>query len=52
MTAAHNSVVITGDQFSIFVYADTTGWTDKYLFFQDVPSSVEAGKDFAVTLKN
>lgn len=51
MTAAHNSVVNTGDQFSIFVYADTTGWTDKYLFFQDVPSSVEAGKDFAVTLK-
>lgn len=51
MTAAHNSVVNTGDQFSIFVYADTTGWTDKYLFFQDVPSSVEAGKEFAVTLK-
>ena len=24
---------------------------DKYLFFQDIPSSVEAGKDFAVTLK-
>ena len=24
MTAAHNSVVNTGDQFSIFVYADTT----------------------------
>lgn len=51
MTAAHNSVVNTGDQFSLFVYADTTGWTDKYLFFQDVPSSVEAGKEFAVTLK-
>ena len=51
MTAAHNSVVNNGDQFSIFLYTDTTGWSDKYLFFQDALSSVEAGKEFAVTLK-
>lgn len=50
-TVAYNSVVNTGDQFSVYLYADTTGWSDKYLFFQDVPSSIDAGKEFAVTLK-
>lgn len=46
-----NAAVLTdGDEMTVFLYGDTTSWSDKYLYFQDVPKSVTAGEEFKVSV--
>ena len=39
-----------GDEMTLFLMGDTTSWSDKYLYFQDVPKSVTAGEEFKVSV--
>ena len=39
-----------GDKLNIFFYGDTTNYSDRYLYFENVPTSVETGKEFTVTV--
>lgn len=46
-----NAAVLTdGDEMTVFLYGDTTNWSDKYLYFQDVPETVTAGEEFKVSV--
>lgn len=49
-TVAYNTVLKSGDELSFFLYSDTSGWSDKYLYFKDMPSKTEAKVAFNVTL--
>ena len=49
-TVANDTVLKTGDELEIFLYGDTSKGTDKYLYFSNIPSSVETEKEFSVTL--
>ena len=44
------AVLEDGDEMTLFLMGDTTGWSDKYLYFQDVPKSVTAGEEFKVSV--
>ena len=44
------AVLNDGDELNVFLYGDTTGWSDKYLYFQNVASSVDVNQELAVTL--
>ncbi len=49
-TYANTTVLKTGDELSVFLYTDTTNWSDTYLYFQDVPASVQAGNEISATV--
>nr|WP_296156060.1 Ig-like domain-containing protein [uncultured Blautia sp.] len=49
-TVANNTVLKSGDELSFFFYSDTKNWSDKYLYFKDLPSKAEAKVAFNVTL--
>ena len=49
-TYANTTVLNNGDSVTVFVLADTQKWSDRYLYFENVPASVEAGKEFTVTV--
>ena len=49
-TDADTSVLNSGDELEIFLYADTSNWSDMYLYFENVPKQVEAGQEFSVTV--
>lgn len=44
------AVLEDGDEMTLFLMGDTTSWSDKYLYFQDVPKSVTAGEEFKVSV--
>lgn len=48
---ANTTVLKTGDELSIFMYADTTNWSDKFLYFEDVPTEHCVG-EISVTVKS
>nr|WP_253288307.1 carboxypeptidase regulatory-like domain-containing protein [Blautia sp. MSJ-19] len=48
---ANTTVLKTGDELSIFMYADTTNWSDKFLYFEDVPTEHCVG-EIPVTVKS
>ena len=48
-TVANNTVLKSGDELSFFFYNDP-GYSDKYLYFKDMPSKAEAKVAFNVTL--
>ena len=50
-TMANNTVLKDGDEFSVYLIADTTGYSDEYMYFEDVPKTIYAGKEFAVAVK-
>lgn len=49
-TVANNTVLKSGDELSFFFYSDTKNWSDKYLYFKDMPAKAEAKVAFNVTL--
>lgn len=49
-TYANATVLQPGDELSIFMYADTTSWSDVYLYFQNVPDQICVGKEFQAAL--
>lgn len=49
-TVANTTVLHSGDEFSIYLLADTTSWSDEYLYFKDVPTEICAGKEFQAVL--
>ena len=50
-TVANTTALKNGDTLSLYVLADTTGYTDEYIYFENVPEEICAGKEFAVTVK-
>ena len=50
-TVANTTVLKNGDTLSLYMLADTTGYTDEYIYFENVPEEICAGKEFAVTVK-
>lgn len=50
-TVANTTVLKSGDTLSLCVLADTTGYTDEYIYFENVPEEICAGKEFEVTVK-
>ena len=50
-TVANTTVLKSGDTLSLYVFADTTGYTDEYIYFENVPEEICAGKEFEVTVK-
>ena len=49
---ANAAVLSDGDAVNLFLINDTTNWSDRYLYFEGIPASVEAGKQFQVTVKS
>ena len=47
---SNEAVLSDGDEMTLFLMGDTTSWSDKYLYFQDVPKSVTAGEEFKVSV--
>ena len=50
-TVANTTALKNGDTLSLYVLADTSGYTDEYIYFENVPEEICAGKEFAVTVK-
>ena len=50
-TVANTTALKNGDTLSLCVLADTTGYTDEYIYFENVPEEICAGKEFEVTVK-
>ena len=50
-TVANTTVLKNGDTLSLYMLADTTGYTDEYIYFENVPEEICAGKEFEVTVK-
>ncbi len=50
-TVANTTALKTGDTLSLYMLADTTGYTDEYIYFENVPEEICAGKEFEVTVK-
>ena len=50
-TVANTTALKNGDTLSLYVLADTIGYTDEYIYFENVPEEICAGKEFAVTVK-
>ena len=49
-TVANTTVLHSGDEFSIYLLADTTSWSDEFMYFKDVPTEICAGKEFQAVL--
>lgn len=49
-TYANATVLNPGDELSVYMYADTTTWSDVYLYFQNVPERICVGKEFKAVL--
>lgn len=48
---ANVQVLKTGDELGVFLYKDTTGWSDMYLYFENVPEKTVTEKPFTITVK-
>ena len=47
----NEKVLKNGDELGVFLYKDTTRWSDMYLYFENVPEKVVTEKLFTVTVK-
>ena len=48
---ANVQVLKTGDELGVFLYKDTTGWSDMYLYFENVPEKTVTENPFTITVK-
>lgn len=50
-STCNEAVLQSGDILNVVLYHDTTGWSDKYLYFDGIASDIMAKKDFTLNVK-